>query len=705
MRGERRRFAELVGATALAVGQPLLDVFGRSTETFVFRGVDGRGYVLFALAVVLLPPIVLWLSGWLIGRLRPRSRERVHVITVAALVGMAGLIAVRWITALRGGPALAIAVSVAVAVVFVGSRHPSTLRFFAYLAVLPAVAVISFVATAPASALLGGGGIDRAATSTAPASDRPVVMLLLDEFPTVALLDADGDIDPVRYPNFARLGREGAWYRNYTTLSASTIRAVPSILTGTVPRRDQQPVWNDRPDNLFTLLADSHELRVRETVTQLCPPSTCGGETELSRTSTASASGLPGLAGDSVDVLRQLLDPRSEPGVAIDAFTEDLVSLDPVASTTETDDRATVQPARFAGFVDDLVEADEAVLHFLHLILPHGPWRFTQDGTEYASPRADPPGQVGGIWTDDWPAALTEFRLELQARYTDLLLGQVIDRLETTGLWDRATFVVVADHGGSFIAGERGRALTDANAFEVMWAPLFVRSPGLRPGPADVNAQGVDVLPTIAELSGVPMPFETDGQALVRTEAAALVPASGVGGDTGRKQYARFTNPFQPEEDAVLDIDSDRELARVLAAGRAVTAAEAADPIGTFQRGTPHGDLYGRPIDSLDVGAEVDATLELDQRAPLVDGAGAAPVPAYVSGWTDDDLGDLGGDPWFVIALDGAVAALSPVFPSADHDRSVATMIDPARVDPPGNELTAYVVTRPGGPLRPVAVS
>ena len=111
MRGERRRFAELVGAAALAVGQPLLDVFGRSTETFVFRGVDGRGYVLFALAVVLVPPTVLWLTGWLIGRLVPRSRERVHLITVASLVGMAALIAVRWITALRGGPALSIAIS------------------------------------------------------------------------------------------------------------------------------------------------------------------------------------------------------------------------------------------------------------------------------------------------------------------------------------------------------------------------------------------------------------------------------------------------------------------------------------------------------------------------------------------------------------------------------------------------------------------
>jgi hypothetical protein len=533
----------------------------------------------------------------------------------------------------------------------------------------------------------------------------PVVMLVLDEFPTVSLLDADGSVDPVRFPNFARLAEDAAWYRNYTTLSASTVRAVPTILTGSVPERDQEPLWVDRPDNLFTLLGRSHELRVRETVTRLCPRSLCDDATELSRSSTAGTSGLLGLAEDSRVVLSQLVDPRSDPGVAIDAFEEELVSLDPVASATEDDHQAARQPARFADFVTDLVEADEPVLHFLHLILPHGPWRFTEDGTEYESPEIDPPGQIGGIWTDDWPAALTELRLELQARYTDILVGRVIERLETTGLWDRATVVIVADHGGSFISGERGRAITDGNAFEVMWAPLFIRSPGLEPGTTDVNAQAMDVLPTIADLIDVPPPFETDGQSLVRDHGGAIVPADGAGGDTGIKQYARFTNPFQPEDDAVIDIEVDVELPRVLAGGRDVTAAEAEDPIGTFHRATPHGELYGQPISTLDIGDQTNVSLELDQRDQLESGADDDPIPVYLGGWTDSDLGGAGGDPWFVIALDGEVAALSPVFPAPGHDQAVGALIDPTRLDPTGNDVTAYLITRPGAPLRPVTLA
>jgi hypothetical protein len=215
----------------------------------------------------------------------------------------------------------------------------------------------------------------------------------------------------------------------------------------------------------------------------------------------------------------------------------------------------------------------------------------------------------------------------------------------------------------------------------------------------------MDVLSTIADLIDVPPPFETDGQSLVRDHGGAIVPADGAGGDTGIKQYARFTNPFQPEDDAVIDIEVDVELPRVLAGGRDVTAAEAEDPIGTFHRATPHGELYGQPISTLDIGDQTNVSLELDQRDQLESGADDDPIPVYLGGWTDSDLGGAGGDPWFVIALDGEVAALSPVFPAPGHDQAVGALIDPTRLDPTGNDVTAYLITRPGAPLRPVTLA
>ena len=60
------------------------------------------------------------------------------------------------------------------------------------------------------------------------------------------------------------------------------------------------------------------------------------------------------------------------------------------------EDRGVVanQPARFADFLEGLVPAEEPTLHFVHLILPHGPWRFFPDGTEYESPDGDPEGEI-----------------------------------------------------------------------------------------------------------------------------------------------------------------------------------------------------------------------------------------------------------------------------------------------------------------------
>ena len=49
---------------------------------------------------------------------------------------------------------------------------------------------------------------------------------------------------------------------------------MPSLLTGELPTTDG-PLWTSHPDSLFTLLAPTHELEVFETVTAMCPYTTC----------------------------------------------------------------------------------------------------------------------------------------------------------------------------------------------------------------------------------------------------------------------------------------------------------------------------------------------------------------------------------------------------------------------------------------------
>src|SRR6185503_11603104 len=101
-----------------------------------------------------------------------------------------------------------------------------------------------------------------------------VVMVVFDELGGMSLLDGQRQIDPARYPRLAELAGHATWFRNATTSDAWTIHAVPSILTGIRPDQTLEPSLVDHPENLFTLLANTHQLDVTECVTGLCKPMT-----------------------------------------------------------------------------------------------------------------------------------------------------------------------------------------------------------------------------------------------------------------------------------------------------------------------------------------------------------------------------------------------------------------------------------------------
>ena len=80
------------------------------------------------------------------------------------------------------------------------------------------------------------------------------------------------------------------------------------------------------------------------------------------------------------------------------------------------------------------------------------------------------------------------------------------------GAWDDALVVVVADHGVAFTPGSSRRYAEAENIGEVAPMPLFVKEPGQQRGRVDERPlTTIDVLPTIAELLDVELPFEVDG--------------------------------------------------------------------------------------------------------------------------------------------------------------------------------------------------
>jgi hypothetical protein len=79
-------------------------------------------------------------------------------------------------------------------------------------------------------------------------------------------------------------------------------------------------------------------------------------------------------------------------------------------------------------------------------------------------------------------------------------------------MWDRSLVVVSADHGEGWVPGEPSRTLRERNAPDLMWVPQFIKTPGQDGGVVDDrNWEQVDLLPTVADLAGVAVPWKTDG--------------------------------------------------------------------------------------------------------------------------------------------------------------------------------------------------
>lgn len=119
-------------------------------------------------------------------------------------------------------------------------------------------------------------------------------------------------------------------------------------------------------------------------------------------------------------------------------------------------------------------------------------------------------------------AALTDVQREyVVALYDDCYLQvdagieELFADLKKRGLYERALIILTADHGESF--GEHGAYLHEEAYETCSHVPLIIRYPGGRYAGtrvADV-VQGVDLFATIADVLGMPLDIQTDGQSLL----------------------------------------------------------------------------------------------------------------------------------------------------------------------------------------------
>jgi hypothetical protein len=504
---------ELFALTGFVVAQPLLDVAGKAPDFFLLHRAS-RGQILALVAmVVLLPAVGLWLvelAAFLVVGLR--GQRLVHLGLLTGLFVVLAVEVGKELLPLRARRLLLAALVAGLVAGLVYARWPALKLWLRYLAAAPLVFALVFVTISPVSKLILPASEESRSTVPVRTSSEPlppVVMIFFDEFPLASLLDSSGTIDERVYPNFAEFASHATWYRNATGIGGWTPYAVPGMLRGRYPGEDLKtaaPDLSSYPDNLFTMFGHYYDLKVFETVTQLCPSDRCG--------QTGSPTGFADMARETARLYKGIASPVEVPA---DPAT---VGQNP---TVDADAKRKGPTAYFGNLKYDQVRRSETfmrsinagdrqpTLYFLHLLLPHALFKYLPDGRVYNSGSQKTPQ----LHRQVWPTAVQQVNQErqlLQLAYTDKVVGTLIDRLKQQGLWDKALVLMTADHGTGFVPGDGTRALGERNAPGLMWVPMFIKAPHQTKGRIDDrNWEHVDLLPTLADMVGLSVPWKVDG--------------------------------------------------------------------------------------------------------------------------------------------------------------------------------------------------
>ena len=343
----------------------------------------------------------------------------------------------------------------------------------------------------PAPAAPAVKGLDAAKTSLRGA---PVVMLLLDAFNPFFAPTYGGR--PGIAPNLERIRNEGTQFDTTYCQATYTISSVPSILTS-------KYTWEHGAWKESTKLLDS--------VPTWPEAFSAAGYRTVGLTCSTNGSSLFGF----------------ERGFEtfVDLYTEVLEGRD------------TISAEQVLAPLDEIlaVEDERPLFLWLHIVEPHepymppSPWagKYTEGITSSIQGDAETLWNIRLRKLVPTPSDLAKLKADYEANisYVDSVVGQIRTRLEEAGIWDAAIKTIFSDHGEAFMdhdsliyaAFGHGSTAYDDQARIPLWMTL---PKGIAPMGTNVNglASNMDILPTIAELTGV-----TDLPAPLR--GTSLVPA------------------------------------------------------------------------------------------------------------------------------------------------------------------------------------
>jgi hypothetical protein len=496
------------GLFNLTVARPLFEILARYAEFFVFKRISRFELLLFTISISILIPGILVLIQFLLSKISENAARVFHwfLLTILTLAfALPGLNRQDMITSHFAVIAL---VLVCALTAFGYFRYRWLRLFYVYLAPAAIIVPALFIASPKILELMFFTPIEIPNVNIR--SKTPIIMVVFDEFPLITLLDKDRNIDAARYPTFARLAREWNWYRWASTVAESTEESLSGILTGTYPQAERLPITIHYPKNLFTLFGKSYDLNVFETVTWMNPR-------EIAF-ETKHAQVWKSLASDLTLVYLHIILPRKYSAnlTPITHAWGDFAS-DSGKGKMDRERNSRNPDLHLQSFLNSIQKTEKPSLDFIHVHAPHFPWYLLPSGKNYGSQSFEGMNQVFGRWFDDEAAVQRGYQRHLlQVGYIDYWTDRLIKKLKKSGLYDQSIIVITADHGISFTSGSSFRRLNKENVEEIIFVPLFIKAPGQKTGQIlDWNVETIDILPTIADLAGVEIPWKIDGVSVV----------------------------------------------------------------------------------------------------------------------------------------------------------------------------------------------
>ncbi len=689
-----RAALHLGALSALAIAQPLFDLISKNPDFLAARALIGWQVVGLGLTLVLVPPLLAVGAEALAGLARRTLRAVLHLLFVALLVALIAIQALKDIVPSAGSAVLIAVAAILGLAAAAGYARASGLRsFVTVLSPAPAVFLAIFLFFSPVNDLTFASG----SAETANVSSRvPVVMVVFDEVSTIAFEDARERIDPVLYPNLAALARDGTWFRYATAPSDLTGTATPTILTGTIAKRHHPPILSSYPRNLFTLLGRRYRMKVSQEATDLCPRDLCedaSGESAAARDRA--------LASDLGLVYLHVIAPegieRDLPSVSdtLGNFGADTGTTTAEGSPGHTGHQEVLhelgggRPARFENFVRSIDRTARPTLYYKHSLLPHVPFQYFPDGHRYLTkPHEAIPGLVDApSWGNDYLLKQAYQRHLLQAGFADRLLGTLLRRLHEERLYDRALIVVTTDNGESFLHHASRHLATPETVEDIADTPLFIKRPFQHTGRiSDRHVRTEDILPTIADVLGIRMPWRVDGASIF--DRSAHIPSNVEVYERSGRKLTLTLQEFKRRIRASLR----RKIRLFGSNGR---------PPGLFGIG-PHPELIGRTVAGL-------------ARAPIraeINAAGAYSsvhlrsdfVPAQLTGTIHDAGGPRVRD--LAAALNGRIVAVGQSFTLAGSDaENFSILLPESAFREGGNRVELLSVTDDDGALRLASIA